>query len=276
MSRVFHIPIFKLRDAQIEEALTAKFPIKLAKESWVFPVAEKAQQLTLAVADPTHISLINEVKRRVNPNVELRIATASEVLEQIESHYGPKLVGVLPSGEKIEYSISRHETEIGKAAHNHVVLTDQTVSNTHAIILNRDGGYSIVDLGSRNGTFLNGQRVHHERRLAEASSIEINPYRLRIFFDPAQAEYDIRVSDESTGPATPVGEPTNDVEQFVQKLTPTEHLVYKALLRGLSRKDISSRLGMKTETVHTHTKAIYKVFRVESHPELMAKCCGHR
>jgi pSer/pThr/pTyr-binding forkhead associated (FHA) protein len=174
MSRVFHMQTTNLRDAQIDETLTAKFPIKLAQEAWVFPVLETAQQLTLAVADPTNSQAINEVKGRVNPNIEFRLATASEIIEQTERHYGPKLVGVLPSGDKIEYSLNRHETEIGKAAHNHIVLTDPTVSNTHAIILNRDGGYSIVDLGSRNGTFLNGERLTtHARTLKHGDTIQM-------------------------------------------------------------------------------------------------------
>lgn len=168
------------------------------------------------------------------------------------------------------------ELVIGRSRDCTLRLPDLSVSRSHARVAQTTVGLLIRDLGSRNGTFLNGQRVQHERRLVEASSIEINPYRLRIFSDPAQAEYDIRASDESTGPAIPLAEPTGDVERFAQKLTPTERLVYEALLQGLSRKDISSRLGMKTETVHTHTKAIYKIFRVESHPELMAKCCGHR
>jgi pSer/pThr/pTyr-binding forkhead associated (FHA) protein len=174
MSRVFHIQTTNLRDAQIDESLTAKFPIKLAQEAWVFPVLETAQQLTLAVADPTNNQAINEVKGRVNQNVELRLATASEIIEQTERHYGPRLVGVLPSGDKVEYSLNRNETEIGKAAHNHIILTDQTVSNTHAIILNRDGGYSIVDLGSRNGTFLNGERLTtHARTLKHGDTIQM-------------------------------------------------------------------------------------------------------
>lgn len=174
MSRVFHIQSTNLRDAQVNEALTAKFPIKLAAESWVFPVSETSSQLLLAVADPTNAQAITEVRGRVNPNVELRLATASEIIEQAERHYGPKLVGVLPSGEKIEYALNRSETEIGKAAHNHIVLTDQTVSNTHAIILNRDGGYSMVDLGSRNGTFVNGERLTtHARTLKHGDTIQM-------------------------------------------------------------------------------------------------------
>lgn len=174
MSRVFQIPTISLKDTQIDETLQAKFPVKLAKKSWIFPVAETAQQLTLAVADPTDIAATGEVKKRVNPKLLIRLASASEILEQIDRHYGPKLVGVLPNGEKIEYSINHHETEIGKAPHNHIILTDPTVSNTHAIILFRDGGYSIVDLGSRNGTFVNGERLTtHARTLKHGDTIHM-------------------------------------------------------------------------------------------------------
>jgi hypothetical protein len=49
--------------------------------------------------------------------------------------------------------------EIGKASHNHITLTDATVSNTHAIVTAREGGFTIVDLGSRNGTFVNGEQL---------------------------------------------------------------------------------------------------------------------
>ncbi len=174
MGRIFHLPIVNLRDAKIDEVLAAKFPIKLAHKSWIFPVAETPQQLTLAVSDPTDVSAVNEVKRRVNPNVEVQLATAGEIIEKIDIHYGPKLVGVLPTGEKVAYSISRHETEIGKAPHNQIIINDPTVSNTHAIILNRDGGYSIVDLGSRNGTFVNGERLTtHARTLKHGDSIQM-------------------------------------------------------------------------------------------------------
>jgi len=69
------------------------------------------------------------------------------------------LIGVLPSGAKFEYCVNQTEVEIGKAAHNHIVLQDPTVSNTHAILMARSGGYTIVDLGSRNGTYINGERL---------------------------------------------------------------------------------------------------------------------
>ena len=49
---------------------------------------------------------------------------------------------------------------IGRAADNDVVIADLSVSRYHAELRkNARGGYTIADLGSHNGTFVNGQRV---------------------------------------------------------------------------------------------------------------------
>ena len=55
-----------------------------------------------------------------------------------------------------------------------MILTQPTVSNTHAVILARNGGYSVVDLGSSNGTFVNGERLGNEARtLQHGDKIQI-------------------------------------------------------------------------------------------------------
>src|SRR5215469_6599277 len=49
---------------------------------------------------------------------------------------------------------------IGRAADNDVLIADLSVSRYHAELRkNARGGYTIADLGSHNGTFVNGQRV---------------------------------------------------------------------------------------------------------------------
>jgi surface antigen len=48
---------------------------------------------------------------------------------------------------------------IGRDPHCHLVLPDPTVSARHAQITPTPSGYLLTDLGSRNGTWVNGQRV---------------------------------------------------------------------------------------------------------------------
>jgi pSer/pThr/pTyr-binding forkhead associated (FHA) protein len=86
----------------------------------------------------------------------------------------PTLVGVIPGGERIEYAIDRSEIAIGKAPHNQVVVADPTVSSAHAVIVTKGGEYVIVDLGSRNGTYVNGDRVGSDpRTLKHGDTIRI-------------------------------------------------------------------------------------------------------
>ncbi len=159
MSKTFQIAVADLSASQIDEAVVAGFSARLAREHQVFPVAKEADSLILAIADPTNTASVDQLRRDVGAPMSIRLATASQIRERVDQHYGPKLIGVLPSGAKLEYLIDKHEVEIGKATHNHITLTDPTVSNTHAIVITRDAGYSIVDLGSRNGTFVNGERL---------------------------------------------------------------------------------------------------------------------
>ncbi|HEX8091538.1 MAG TPA: DUF3616 domain-containing protein, partial [Blastocatellia bacterium] len=174
MSRTFHISTIELGAVEIDKSVVEKLSARTARDRLLFPVAEESGSVTLAVADPTDAEAIEEAKREIGLPVEVRLATATEIYEQVDRYYGPRLIGVLPSGEKLEYFINQHETEIGKAPHNHIVLSDPTVSNTHAILIARDKAYSIVDLGSRNGTFINGERLGaHAHTLRHGDTIQL-------------------------------------------------------------------------------------------------------
>jgi pSer/pThr/pTyr-binding forkhead associated (FHA) protein len=174
MGRTFHIPTIDLGSAQVDKSVVERLAARTARDRLLFPVAEESGSVILAVADPTDTEAVEGARREVGLSVSVRLATASEILEQVDRHYGPRLVGLLPSGEKLEYFINLHETEIGKASHNHIVLSDPTVSNTHAILIARDKAYSIVDLGSRNGTFVNGERLGaHAHTLRHGDTIQL-------------------------------------------------------------------------------------------------------
>ncbi|MFL5560369.1 MAG: FHA domain-containing protein [Gemmatimonadaceae bacterium] len=82
-------------------------------------------------------------------------------------------------------------THVGRGAHNDVVLTDDTVSDSHAKIQKREGGWYLVDMGSSNGTYAGGQRINGEAMLNGQSSIRFGA--IRATFTPSKG------SREDTG-----------------------------------------------------------------------------
>lgn len=63
---------------------------------------------------------------------------------------------------------------IGRSSKNRIVIKSERVSRNHAVVQAQDGGeYWLVDLGSTNGTYLNGNRVAHPTRLRDADKFEI-------------------------------------------------------------------------------------------------------
>ncbi len=70
----------------------------------------------------------------------------------------PRLRG-MDGSEPIDFVITADETTIGRARTNACALKDQASSSRHAVLRRVSGGWQIEDLGSRNGTFVNGASI---------------------------------------------------------------------------------------------------------------------
>jgi hypothetical protein len=74
----------------------------------------------------------------------------------------------------------RASTSIGRDAGNDVPLTDEAASARHAVLELRDGDWWIEDLGSTNGTLVNGTRIERAERLRFGDELAIGRIAMRI------------------------------------------------------------------------------------------------
>ena len=77
------------------------------------------------------------------------------------------------------YLLDTAETKIGRDINNEICLDDITVSRSHALISKSDG-YTIKDLGSLNGTYLNAVVVR-EAKINAGDEVQSGKYHLTLF-----------------------------------------------------------------------------------------------
>ncbi len=92
------------------------------------------------------------------------------------------LVLVTPTGE--EHALV-HGLTIGQVDDNHVVLRDPCVSRRHCVVERERGVMRVRDLGSKNGTHVNGVRVS-DAPLGPGTVVSIGGVRLRVLARPRE------------------------------------------------------------------------------------------
>jgi RsiW-degrading membrane proteinase PrsW (M82 family) len=76
----------------------------------------------------------------------------------------PHFIAISTTGEeRIAYILYESETFVGRTLNNAFVIEHPSVSKRHARIVIQDEKYAVLDLGSSNGTFVNGKRVTESR-----------------------------------------------------------------------------------------------------------------
>ena len=75
------------------------------------------------------------------------------------------------------FTIDEERMSIGRTPDAAVFLDDVTVSRNHALLVHRQDGHYIDDLGSLNGTYVNRRRIE-SHRLEDGDEIQIGKYKL--------------------------------------------------------------------------------------------------
>jgi len=86
-------------------------------------------------------------------------------------------------GKRLMLTSPCTEWYMGRAQECELMLNDPNVSRKHALVKKDWNGYTIEDLGSRNGVVVKGQAIARPRRLQDRDEIVIGPIKL-LYIDP--------------------------------------------------------------------------------------------
>ncbi len=88
LSAQYRVPSVKLSKIEINPNVVKLIPSSVAKKYFIMPINRVGPKLTLAMADPSNIVVIDEVKFMTGFNVEPVVASETEIIDAIKKYYG--------------------------------------------------------------------------------------------------------------------------------------------------------------------------------------------
>ncbi len=98
------------------------------------------------------------------------------------------------------FELSKNELFIGRDVNNDIVINDSEISRKHARILMQAGGFVLEDLGSTNGSFINGQRLMGPHVLRPGETV--------MFGENVSLLFEAGFDSDATVVSTPLQQPT--------------------------------------------------------------------
>ncbi|MDQ4099594.1 MAG: FHA domain-containing protein, partial [Chloroflexota bacterium] len=111
---------------------------------------------------------ISQVSARPPAASPLNPSSRLEILDPAQSSLAPG----------VSLAVGHHET-IGRHQDNSIVLDDAYVSSHHAEMSFERGVWTVRDLGSTNGTYLNGVAVRGAQPLSSGDTVQFGRMQLR-------------------------------------------------------------------------------------------------
>ena len=110
----------------------------------------------------------------------------------------PEIAIQTAGGTRERYPVSKPRVTVGRSRDSDIFLPDQWLSRHHAAIEEREDGYWVGDLKSKNGTLLNGEPVREWRRLRPGDVITLGEHTLTFCAELASEEEEEEREPEGT------------------------------------------------------------------------------
>jgi hypothetical protein len=111
---------------------------------------------------------------------------------------------VVERGGRRVVSLEADRITVGRSPSNTIPITsDPSISRTHAVIERLPTGWCVRDMGSSNGTFVNGKRVWNERPLRAEDDIRLGETRMIFHAEGTADDAGETVADSTSPRLTP-------------------------------------------------------------------------
>lgn len=144
------------------------------------------------------------------------------------------------------FDVTTDSVQIGRGAHNPIRILDTEVSRSHAVLKHEDDQWTLTDIGSANGTYLNGEKitsspVNHGDQIQFGRSLVL--FRIdRDSFNPAELSGRVRLTSPSSTISKAQAEIISELYQPKLEASPQD-----------------SKLESAPEKVLANLKMLYKI-----------------
>ena len=88
LSRQYGVPSINLDHFEVDPAIIKIIPAETARKYQILPLSRSGATLTIAMADPTNVFAMDDIKFMTGYNVEPVVASETSLEEAIEKYYG--------------------------------------------------------------------------------------------------------------------------------------------------------------------------------------------
>ena len=88
LSAQYRVPSVKISKMEINPNVIKLVPSSVSKKYFIIPINRVGPKLTLAMADPSNIVVIDEIKFMTGFNVEPVVASETEIIDAVKKYYG--------------------------------------------------------------------------------------------------------------------------------------------------------------------------------------------
>jgi type IV pilus assembly protein PilB len=125
LSAQYRVPSVKISKMEINPSVIKLIPSSVSKKYFIIPINRVGPKLTLAMADPSNIVVIDEIKFMTGFNVEPVVASETEIIDAVKKYYGGG--GSVAGLGTVNFQSNDFDLDDGRNAANEGIMLDDDV-----------------------------------------------------------------------------------------------------------------------------------------------------